>query len=405
MRALLTLTIMSIVVVGCSGLSQTVSPDIGRSFEDQSSADNHWLWGFWQFYIPADRSRIDVVPAREGNYHFCVTKFLEIFPCHNCLSISSPEIQPDYTLKYNVTLRHPFPNAPKYTGFDVRGMVYFPPTTNIDTWLSWNELGYKTTIYSPDDQSVELYDESMPLIFSRTKDGGGEVLNADGYSSYLIPGLEYSSVWDIFNYAPGANGIEPTPVTTITPYRLFASEAERRMFFVNDEITREYHIALPEGPFTFGYAVDASWWPPVKIPVTDPATDFPRLANSEDPWKIDFVQLLPICEDSVDEPIFKITVHHRGTDNDWWVWIYSWGMNNNDPDDPQFGYGYPIIVDDFTTENTIYLTPEWWDYYGGSLVQGNHEALIILETHPEMEEKPTSELVWIYAPAFVELVV
>lgn len=404
MRLIITPILIIALLAGCAGPMEPVIPDIHAMSGSRAPSNNHWLWGYWQFHIPADRSSIEVVPVREGNYHYCVTKFLEIFPCHDCLTVSAPDIQPDFTLKYDVTLRHPFPGAPKYTGFDVRGMVYFPPTTNIDTWLSWNQLQYMTAIYSPDDNTKQLYNESMPLIFSRAKDGGGQVLNADGYSCYLIPGLEYSSVWDIFNYAPGANGIEPTPVTTITPYRLFASEAERRMFFVGDEITVEYHIALPEGPFTFSYAVDASWWPPDNIPVTDPATDFPRLANSEDPWKIDFEQLVPICEDSIDKAIFKITVHHRGTDLDWWAWIYSWGMNNNDPDDPQFGHGYPIVVDDFTTENTIYLPQEWWNFYGGSLVQGKHEALIILEAHPEMEEKPNSELVWIYAPTFVELV-
>ena len=40
-------------------------------------------------------------------------------------------------------------------------------------------------------------------------------------------------------------------------------------------------------PFTFGYAVDASWAPPDVIPVEDPQNDFPPEANCPEPWRID----------------------------------------------------------------------------------------------------------------------
>ncbi len=39
-------------------------------------------------------------------------------------------------------------------------------------------------IYAPDVIAEELYDVSMPLIYSRAKESEGEVLNADGYSCY-----------------------------------------------------------------------------------------------------------------------------------------------------------------------------------------------------------------------------
>ncbi len=177
------------------------------------------------------------------------------------------------------------------------------------------------------------------------------------------------------------------------------------MFLVTDEITREYHIALPEGPFSYGYAVDASWWPPNNIPVTDPATDFPKFANSEDPWKIDFEQLLPICEDSIGKDIFKITVHHRGTDQEWYAWVYGWGMNYNDPDDPQFGYGVPLVVDDYTTDVTIDLKQIWWNSFGNWVVPGHHDGLVIVFTQPDHEGKPTTELWWVCGFKFVDLYV
>ncbi|GAI85496.1 unnamed protein product, partial [marine sediment metagenome] len=93
---------------------------------------------------------------------------------------------------------------------------------------------------------------------------------------------------------------------------------------MTDEITREYHIALPQGPFTFGYAVDASWWPPDNTPVTTPATDFPPEANAEDPWLIEWEQLLPLCEENIDKNIFKLTIHHRGFNQNWGAKMWSW---------------------------------------------------------------------------------
>ncbi len=406
MKLLIIVSLTLIAITGCGSAGGIVSPDMENLTCRQGAADNHWLWGFYQFHIPADRSCIEVEPIRFGDYHYCVTKFLEIAPCSNCLTVGPGKPQPDGTFKFDVTLRHPFPNQPRYTGFDVRGMVYFPPTTNIETYMSINEMRYITKIYSPDDQSVWLYNESMPLVFSRGKEGGGEVLNADGYSCYLIPGLEYSSVWPIYNYQPGANGIEQTPATTITPYLLFASESERRMFLVTDEITREYHIDLPVGPFTFGYAVDASWWPADNHPVNDPLKDFPRLANAEDPWKIEFEQLLPLIEENQDKENFKVTIHHRGTDWKWIAWIYAWGMVDIIPEyDPLFEYGEPVMIDEFTTEIYITVPFSWWYYFGSSLVPGNYKALIIAVAHPEPAEKTTTELAWVYAPTFVDLYV
>ncbi len=92
MRIIVMSALLLLILAGCSGIGQPVAPGIQDIHESRGASCNHWLWGFWQFYIPADRSRIDVIPAREGDYHFCVTKFLKIAPCHDCLSVSAPEI-------------------------------------------------------------------------------------------------------------------------------------------------------------------------------------------------------------------------------------------------------------------------------------------------------------------------
>jgi hypothetical protein len=287
-------------------------------------------------------------------------------------------------------------------------MAYFPPTC---TQPTLGFLPYRSIIYYDEPIAHNLfpppYTDSMPLSFSRADQGGGEVLNADGYSCYLIPDLTYSTIWPIFSYSDPKNNTDPTPeLTSINPYKLFTLDTERRMFFVSDEITREYHLAIPPGPFCFGYAVDASWWPPTKTPVTDPAVDFPRAANAEDPWLIEFEQLLPIKEENVNKNIFKVTVHHRGLDNGWGSNIWAWGLADNcQAGAPQFGKGLDEIVDDFTTVGYIPLTFNWWYFHGEQVNPGHHLGVLAVITKP-YESDPSdykNELEHIYGVRFVDI--
>ncbi len=56
MRLIITSALLLLIFTGCSGVNQPLAPDVRGFSEAQGKADNHWLWGFWQFYIPADRS-------------------------------------------------------------------------------------------------------------------------------------------------------------------------------------------------------------------------------------------------------------------------------------------------------------------------------------------------------------
>ena len=392
-------------LIGCSGLNKAVEPEVEAIQANTYQTTNHWNWGIWEFMISADHTKIEVVPKRRAQYHYCVTKFMEIWPCHNCLSIGPVEVQPDDTVKFEVTLRHPFPSAPKYTGFDVRGMVYFPATMIQDN----GELPYSSRLDSTGNLFPPPYYGSMPLIFSRAEQDGGELLNADGYSCYLIPGLTYSDEWSIFSYSEPKNNIKPTPeLTTINPYKLFYSDLDRRMFLVTDEIMREYHIALPQGPFTFGYAVDASWWPPDNIPVTDPATDFPQEANAEDPWLIEYEQLLPICAGNLEKNIFKITIHHRGFNQNWNAKMWSWDLTTGDynPIFPLFTPSEEVFVDDYTTVKYCKLSQVWWYFYGmnGMAVPGNHFSILVVLSC-EVEPPWKTELLHVYGAHFVNIYV
>jgi hypothetical protein len=409
MRLIFILIFFTVLSIGCSGISHPVAPKTSPTKANLSQTSYHSTWGIWQLHVSADHTRIEVVPYRIVEYHFCVTPFMEQFPCNDCLSIWPPAIQPDGTLKVQVTLKHPLP-IPRFTGFDVRGMVYFPATQEHETAsLPLGSRIWKMP-YPSGGIDPGFMSNSMPLNFSRADDGGGEVLNADGYSCYLIPGVTYSKDWPIFSYQPGKFGIEPTPqYVTVNPYKLFASDDERRMFLASDVITREYHIALPKGPFTFGYAVDASWWPPDKIPVTDPATDFPREANAEDPWKIEYEQLLPICEENVGKHIFKVTAHHRGIDDKWYFWIFAWDVSQQaiNCTHALFASGPEDVIDDFTTAGYFELRQDWWWLYGqdGKIIPGHHLGVLMAIECQQGNPDVKAQLRQIYGPKIIDIYV
>ncbi len=402
MRIIILLVLLATMLSGCFVGNQPLLPSTGDVPNSRVSTDNHWLWGFWQLFIPEDRSTVEILPVRFSNFHFCVTKFMETSPCGDCISIGSPAIQPDGSLKYDVTLRHPFPYKPKYTGYDVRGMVYFPPTQIHSSPIPY-EIGNFAGGGIPDPPFPAC---KMPVILSREKDGGGELINADGYSCYMIPGVTYSDKWPVFSYQPPNNGIEPTPQTTVTPYKLFNSEEKRRAFYVNDEITREYHITLPEGSFTFGYAVDASWWPPSKTPVTNPIDDFPLEANAEDPWKVEFEQLLPLCEENVNKDVFKVTIHHRGTFNGWHMRLFSWDMFSMPYDYWQYDSGPSVEVDEFAEEIYCPLYDFWWAYaMNNGLEPGEYWGVLFVDHSMDGQEPKNTMLRFILTPALVKVVV
>jgi len=179
------------------------------------------------------------------------------------------------------------------------------------------------------------------------------------------------------------------------------------MFLVHDLITREYHLALPPGAFKFGYAVDASWWPPSKTPVTKPATDFPKEANAEDPWLIELEQLLPICEENVGKDIFKIVVHHRGQYPFWVGNIWVWDISTDCPPEtfPEFwGMQIEEQIDEFTSVYFYSLKYNWWNNCGPGIVPGHHFALLVINDETTSWE-PEDELKCIIKPQFIDIYV
>ena len=153
--------------------------------------------------------------------------------------------------------------------------------------------------------------------------------------------------------------------------------------------------------------MDASWWPPEKIPVIDPATDFPPQANAEDPWLIEFEQVMPIKVDNIDEDVLKVTIHHRGTDPSWIVRIYVWNLE----DSAGYDHRFPRLVfmadnpiDDQTSVGHFTLTKDWWSAHGGYegyIIPGHHFGVLMVGNSKDGDEK--REMLDIYSAQFVDI--
>jgi hypothetical protein len=277
---------ISIIASGCSGTSPAApsSTDRGDPVKRTSSESSRWIWGNWKMYIPADRSRIDILPWRNVDMHYNVKVLLEQNPCNNCIWTSNLKNNGDGTVSIDVTIRHPYQANKYFTGFDVRGIFYSP-------------AHYFIEIPSEPHDPYAAY-------FPALEKGDPQLLNPDGYTNAFSPFTETGKP-PIFSYQPdghlgGTLDIDDNEEEfgkPYWPYICFYSSEVRRLFDVNSKVTRTYHIALPPGAWEFGYSVDACWAPPIHVPVYDIEEDFPWQANQLDIYKIDTSLSGPIIGD------------------------------------------------------------------------------------------------------------
>ncbi|MHA1776872.1 MAG: SBBP repeat-containing protein [Promethearchaeota archaeon] len=256
------------MMLGCSGSGaktpvepakvETASP---ISLASTISAEtNRYLWGAWEIQVAADHKSAEVITLREAEMHLNLVRMLETSPCTDCLVIDNFVVNPPGELSLDLTLKHPSDKL-NLTGFDVRGIFIsnadflFPATGRSIAW-------------SPD----------LPRI-----------LNADGYTTLFNP-TEFPPDQlgpPVFKYIPGKYAPAGNPSATLNPFLAYGKANPRHMFLPGSEETRTIHLALPGGPFKFGYAVDACWAPPINKPVVDPETDFPANANCLEAYVIE----------------------------------------------------------------------------------------------------------------------
>jgi len=266
---------VAILLIGCQSAGSPASPAVPRLDQNSihvtgqsiSNAGARHFLGFWEIEISADRSSATAVPLRGPEMHFNMVHILET-TCADCLKIDNLQPLPDGTISVDLTIKHPFPGLPKFTGFDVRGILVtgsdyeFPVS---DRKIAWN------------DQNPKL-------------------LNADGYTSLFNPTdfPENPDVPFILRYTKGKYASDTVDLTaTLNPFLAYSEDQPRRVFLAGTSQTQTAILRLPSGPIRFGYVVDASWFP-ADGDVIDPLTDFPPEANSLEAYKININSVLEI---------------------------------------------------------------------------------------------------------------
>ena len=226
-----------LLTVGCSG---TIDPIIPQYTDLQSPVDramdsgsNRHLWGYYIMHLSDDHTRIDVEPLRGAAFHLNALAIMETFDPAS-VAVGDSVIHDDGTITVVVTITHPFPQYTEYTAFDVRGIVMLPSE------LAWPGHIVTTPGYVA---------------------GQSALLNADGYTRRWNP-TEFSDFGRPFSYFDGRfipDGMGELCDSTVNPYRRFYTQEDRAVFLAGFSHSRHYHMSFPPGPFTFAYAVDASW--------------------------------------------------------------------------------------------------------------------------------------------------
>ncbi len=271
MCRILLIVIVMAMLVGCAH-SQTgpIAPSLDvRPCGIGGIDDPHRLWGEFTLYFSGDHSRVEIAPKRLGRLHLNSTKFLEDY-CKDCLEVTNIVNNGDGTIDLAVRITHPFPGHPEYTGFDVKGIIMF----NASVELKWDS-----------EATFPFYD---PIRVSWREKGDPEVLNPDGYSPRWSPWWDSGSSMPIFNYWPGKFS-KGTPTANVNAFLNFYTDEDRHMFQCNGQVERTYHISLPGGAVTAGYAIEACWEPATVTPVTNPVDDFPFSANQREPYYFEYV--------------------------------------------------------------------------------------------------------------------
>ncbi len=192
--------------------------------------------------------------------HLNVVRMLETSPCTDCLSIGKILVLPPDQLRADLFLTHPVEDNLKLTGFDVRGI-----------FITGSDFSF------PFNARQIAWGTDFPML-----------LNQDGYTNLFNPtDFEPTSpVPPALKYTPGKFSSDGDISATLNPFIAYCEDQPRGMFLPGQTVARTVVLRVPPGPFSFGYAVDASWkMPPGEV--VDPSEDFPDDANCVEPYRID----------------------------------------------------------------------------------------------------------------------
>jgi len=254
--------VLLVTFIGCSSGQSPVIPDTTTEQVSRNSDQNtnRTVWGYWNIRIDPLTETVNIVPDRDVAMHLNVVRLLEVEPCTDCLRISNLSCLPDNIIQCDFQLEHPFADAVKLTGFDIRGVL----VTDGDT------------LFPVNNRFVTL-DGSNPTL-----------INPDGYTALFNP-VEFpadAAPCPILGYFPGKFEFGDDFSGTLNPFMAYCKDKPRRMFEAGATEAVTINLKYASVPFEFGYVVDASW---IKVSgVVDPVTDFPPEANCLEPYRLDF---------------------------------------------------------------------------------------------------------------------
>lgn len=238
------------------------------------------LWGLWEVEFNPEAESIEIIPIRIADFTCNVTKFLQP-PAGKISNLKivikdQSKFITEGLLDVVVTLTHPFPGLPFYTGFDVIG------------------------VFINHGDTLSKYDTSVNYALGHDT---ARLLNADGLTRWYNP-TEFTAQ-GIFGYTEGALGTKGILFSgIINGYKYFADELgaddeiseyfhnpsnieKRGMFSSGSSNSRLYKLRFPiqsgSPILTFQYAVIASWEPPAFNPPQNIPGDFPPSANAREP--------------------------------------------------------------------------------------------------------------------------
>lgn len=247
-------------LIGCSGGGNTALPavDENPSAGREIASNNRILISVGEVNISEDRRTVDIIPNRDLAMHLNILPFIE--HCSDCLWFSDFIIYSPNEFSCDIKLKHPLPNLPQYTVFDMR----FIFITDAD--------------YTFPGSGVKIsFDGSNPRL-----------MNPSGFTTLFNPNdFPYNEASPIFSYFPGIISFGDEFSATLNPFIAFGRENPRRMIASGEEDHRRARLNVPSGPLKFGYAVDACWeevdtW-------DDPLNDFPPEANCNEAYQVDVI--------------------------------------------------------------------------------------------------------------------
>jgi len=264
-RYTLAVSILCIFLVGCSGTGGDSIPVIPGVPGNIPAADgrvaNHYLWNYSLVFVDTtnpENPSWEVVPVRLTSGHLNVLTWLENGPCTDCFELVSLSHAGPGTYNAEIRLTHPFYSA-NLTGFDVRGICMFNGSGTFPL---------------------------SGLTYSDRNLGDAELVNPDGYTRLFNAS---TAGHDLEGYTEGNLAMGGPPDAELNGYKRFVTNDPanvRNAFYVGDSIEVIYEVALPPSELAFGYAVDASYYPPLVKPVTDPMVDFGLDANCPEAWQL-----------------------------------------------------------------------------------------------------------------------